>query len=197
MPNQIFDLIIQYKYFIMIPLTVVEGPIIMFVSGILLRLGFLSLLPAYITLIVGDLIGDILWYGAGYHWGEPFVRKFGKYVSITEDGMKTAEEIFHRHKDKILIVSKLTMGFGFSPVILLTAGIVRIPFRRYIILNVIGQFFWVAFLLSFGYFFAHVYSSLADNFSRITIITLFVVLLLLLFGFGKYIRGKIIKQYKS
>ncbi|HEY4499390.1 MAG TPA: DedA family protein [Candidatus Paceibacterota bacterium] len=186
-----------YTYPLITLATVLQGPVVMTASGFLLRLGYLSLIPTYIALMIGDLIGDIIWYTVGYHMGRPFVTRFGKYFSVTEKGVQTTEEIFHRHKTSILFISKITMGFGFALVTLITAGIARIPFRHYLLLNFLGQFVWTAVLLAFGYFFAHLIETVSDVSGKVAIVAGFTLFFLLLLGLGKYLRNIILERYRA
>src|SRR3954464_8070499 len=114
MQSHAFELILAYKYFLLLPIAVVEGPLVMMISGFFLKLGFLSFLPAYLLLVAGDFIGDILWYGVGYHFGHGFIKRFGKFFSINEKEVATIERLFHKHHNYILFISKITMGFGFA-----------------------------------------------------------------------------------
>ncbi|MDE2041364.1 MAG: DedA family protein [Patescibacteria group bacterium] len=170
-----------------------EGPILALLCGIFYRLGYFHLVPVYFALMAGDLIGDCFWYYMGYRFGHRFISRFGKYVSIREADIAKVERIFHAYKDTILLVSKLTMGLGFALVTLFTAGMVRIPFKRYIALNVMGQFVWTALLLTIGYLFGHLYVSFNNVLARVSLVSLFVIVIFLLFGFGKYVRSRISK----
>src|SRR3989344_3940192 len=89
--QQVTEALSYYKYLLLIPLTVLQGPIIMMLSGILIRLDILSFWPAYFALMAGDLIGDTLWYGVGYYLGPPFLRKFGRIFSITQKHVHNLE----------------------------------------------------------------------------------------------------------
>ncbi len=190
---QFIAFILHYKYFIMVLLSLVEGPAVMMASGFFLKLGYVSFLPAYFFLMLGDLMADAGWYAVGYFLGEPFIRRFGKYVSITEEKIATVKRIFHKYQISILFMSKITMGFGFALVTLITAGIVKIPFRRYIAMNLIGQFVWTALLMSVGYFFGNLYLAIDNWFGRLSVFVLFVIVFLCLLGFGKYVRGRFTK----
>lgn len=186
-----------YTYPLITLTAIVQGPVVMTICGFLLRLGLLALIPTYFSLMLGELIGDVLWYTIGYHAGRPFIRRFGKYFSITENGVQTMEDIFHKHKISILFISKLTMGFGFALVTLFTAGLSRIPFRQYMLINFLGQFIWTAALLSFGYFFAHLLETASDVFGKMVIIAGFLLFVAALFGIGKYLHGIIINRFRS
>lgn len=167
-----------------------QGPILSVLSGILLKLGYLDFIPAYAALMLGDLLGDTFWYWMGRLFGHGFIHRFGKYVSLTEEGVESVQRIFHRYTNRILLVSKLTMGLGFALVTLFTAGLSRIPFKKYIALNAVGQFFWTAFLLAVGYLFGQVYESVNGILAKASLLMVFVLAFVAILGFGKYVRGR-------
>ena len=183
-------------YGVVLLVACIEGPILSILLGIFIKLGYVTFVPIYITVMLGDLIGDILWYSIGYYGGHRFIARFGKYLSIHEEGVSAITRIFHTYKNRILIISKLTSGFGFAIVTLMTAGIVRIPFKRYIALNAIGQFVWSGMLLAVGYFFSQVYVAIDNILGKITIIMLFVCIILFFIGYAKYMRRKILTSNK-
>ncbi len=183
-------LIIAYKYWLLAPLAFLEGPLIMMMSGFLLRLGILSLAPTFALLMLGDLFGDALWYYIGYFFGHPFIRKFGKFFSVSEDKVEAVKKLFERHHSWIIFVSKVTMGFGLALATLITCGISKIPFRRYIALNFLGQFVWTGILLTVGYVFGHLYENINGVIGKVTIFAGIAVAFLALLGFGKYMAGR-------
>ncbi len=191
----LFGFVPFIKYPLIILAAIFEGPIIMMLSGVFIRLNMLDLVPAYFALMAGDLIGDICWYWIGRRWGQPFIQRFGKYMSITEEHVTTVKRFFHQYHNKILIISKLTTGFGFAPVVLFTAGFTSIPFRRYVLINAIGELFWTGALIGIGFFFTDLYVRVNNLLGRMVIFSGIVIIAIILFGLGKYIRSRIIKNY--
>ena len=195
MPIQtIIGYIITYRYVLIVPITIIEGPIIMVLCGFLLRFGTFDLIPIYATLTISDMVGDIGWYCVGRYWGLPFVKRFGKFFSVTEKTLAKATALFHKHHNKILFISKITMGFGFALVTLITAGIAKVPFKKYLIFNVSGQLIWTAALLGIGYGFGNIYTSINKGFRDIALVALIIIALALVFGFGKYVNKRISEQ---
>ncbi len=194
MLENIIQLIIYHKYLIIIPVTIVEGPIVSFLSGFLVQLGVLNFFYAYICLMIGDLIGDVAWYWLGCKWGMPFIRKFGKYFSLSEEKIQPIHKLFHKYHTSVLFISKLATGFGFAPAVLFTAGMTRIPFSRYLTLNFFGQFIWTALLLFLGFFIGHLYESFNSILERVSIFVIVAACFFLIVGFGKYLRGRIINK---
>ncbi len=97
--NSLVLSVIQFKYPLLIPLAAVEGSAIMTISGFLIKLGYLKPIPTFICLLAGDMIGDFLWYHVGYFWGHRFIKRFGKYVSVTEETVALITRI-----DPVLII---------------------------------------------------------------------------------------------
>lgn len=183
--------LMAYRYWVILPVTIFEGPIVMVVSGFLLKLGYFSLVPVYFVLLLGDLIGDFFWYGVGYYGARPLVRRYGHFISLTDSMLEKIEGVFERHQNKILFISKITMGLGFALVTLITAGAIRVPLRKYAFFNIVGGFIWTAFLLSLGYWSGNVYLQIDQTFRTIFLVSLAIIFLLLLFGFKKYVRQRV------
>jgi len=187
----------NYEYLVYVVIAFVgiaEGPILSVLMGILLRLGYFSILPVYIALMAGDLIGDTILYMLGYRYGHNLVKKFKKWFKITDEGLSKVEDLYHKHKHKILIISKVTNGLGLGMVVLATAGIVRIPYKHFIFINFIGQLFWSALLISSGYFFGHVYSQISSVLGKVFLVGILFVFLFLLYRYSKKLRKNFIKE---
>jgi membrane protein DedA with SNARE-associated domain len=187
----ILGYLVTYRYVLIIPITVIEGPIVMVLCGFLLRFGTFDLIPLYVILIISDLVGDIGWYCVGRFWGLSFIKRFGKFFSITEKTLEKATALFHKHHNKILFISKITMGFGFALVTLITAGMAKVPFKKYLAFNVAGQFVWTAALLGIGYSFGNIYTSIDKGFRDVALVALIIIALAIVYGFGKYISKRI------
>lgn len=188
-------LILQYRYLIILPLGIVEGPALAMVCGLLIKLSLLSFWPVYIILMIADLIGDVMWYAIGYKGGPKLVNSLGKYFGLTPESYNAIEKAYHKYHDWILIISKLTMGLGFPFVILTTAGIVKVPFRRYLILNVAGQLIWTGGLIAIGFFLGNFYVKVNKGFEIVSIIGIFVVIVAIFYAIGRYVRKQTLKHF--
>jgi membrane-associated protein len=193
----IIQAILHYRYIIIVPIALFEGPLIMMIGGFLLKLGYFNFWPLYLCLMLGDFIGDILWYFFGYHYGHKFIARFGKYFGITENAVNTIQNLFHRYKNHILVINKLTMGFGFATVTLFTAGLSRIPFKRYLLLNGIGQFFWTGFLMAIGFYLGTGYVMVNNALEKASFIAIIIVVFIALLGFGRYVKSRVVEKYTS
>ncbi|MDP3956847.1 MAG: DedA family protein [bacterium] len=192
--SQVIALVLQYKYAILLPIAFVEGPMIMFFGGILYRLGYFELLPLYFTLLIGDLIADFFWYGLGYYASRPLLKKYGHWFSINEEVFQKIERLFHRHQNKILFISKITMGFGFALATLIAAGAAKVPFKKYAVLNLLGGFIWTGLLLALGYFFGNLYGLIGEQFRLLSLVAAAVLLFSVLYGVRRYLRERLLRN---
>lgn len=181
-------------YAAIIVVACIEGPILSIFFGALIKIGAFPFWPIYFSLMAGDLIGDVLWYEVGRHFASRFIRRFGKYFNLTPENIERATKIFHKYHEKILIFSKLTSGFGLAIVTLMVAGMVRIPFAKYIMINFLGQFFWTGLLLAAGYFLGDIYMKVDSILGKISVVALFILVLLAVNGYRKYVGGQISKS---
>ncbi|HUO50453.1 MAG TPA: DedA family protein [Candidatus Paceibacterota bacterium] len=141
-----------------------EGTVVMLTGGVLLRLGEVSFLPLYVSLMAGDILSDIMWYWVGYLGARPFMMRWGYLVNATPGVIAKLEDRFHKYHLHILVISKLTMGFGLAVPILTTAGMLRVSFMRYLIINVVGSFVWVAAVIFVGYTFGNILAAIPEDF---------------------------------
>jgi membrane protein DedA with SNARE-associated domain len=110
--------------------------------------------------MAGDFVADLGWYAVGRFGARTLINRFGHMFNITPAVINKVEGRFKTYQDKILFISKITMGFGFALATLIVAGMLHVPFKRYALLNFFGGFIWTAFLLFVGYFFGNIYDSL-------------------------------------
>ena len=145
------------KYILFFIGTFTEGPLVMIGAGLLWRLGQVAFWPTYLAMVAGDFTADLVWYWVGYFTARRLIERFGHWIGVTPLVIEEMERLFKKYDLKILTISKLTMGFGTGTATLLTAGMLGVSFVRYAIVNLIGGFVWVFFLMMAGYFFGNIY----------------------------------------
>lgn len=130
-----------------------EGSVVMMATGVLAREGVVSFWPAFLVLMLGDILSDCTWYALGRFGGRNFIDRWGYLVGASPAIVDKVQNRFHQYHTTILMISKLTMGFGFAIVTLMTAGLLRVPFLRFVGINLAGGLIWVFALYSLGYHF--------------------------------------------
>jgi len=144
------------KYFLLFAGSYIEGTVVMLTGGLLWHEGIVDFLPAYGALMLGDFLSDLMWYAIGYFGARPFIARWGHWISMTPEILAKLERRFHRYHLRILVISKLTMGFGLATGILMTAGMLRIPLIRYVTINLLCGVVWIFGIMLVGYYFGNV-----------------------------------------
>ena len=186
--THIVSFIESSKYILLFIGTIIEGPVVMTASGFFYKLGQFNLLPMYFALMSGDFVADIGWYTLGRFGTRGTIFKYGHFVGITPETLEKIEKRFLKYHQKILIISKLTMGLGFALVVLVVAGIFKVPFKNYVILNLIGGFIWTAILITIGYFLGNIFAIVPEQLKIIFTIFIFVAFILAIRYANKYLQ---------
>jgi membrane protein DedA with SNARE-associated domain len=192
--NFIYSLLVQYRYLILFPLAAIEGPIISLAVGFLIYLGFFSVVPAYILLVFGDLIPDTIYYYLGRYGNKK--RILDKYIERSDrlaHNMNLLEKLWHDHGKKTMFFSKL--AYGLSTPFLISAGLVKMPYKKFVSYALPVTLLQYAVLLTIGYYLGYSYASAARYVedAGLIIAAAFVVFVGLFFAFQKYARHEIEK----
>lgn len=179
---QIFSALIYYKYYLLFPATVVEGPIVTVIAGFLSAHGIMNSYVVYLVVVAGDLTGDILYYAMG-RWGRyGILDKWGKYFGISVTKIKEWENHFANHSGKTILIGKLAHGIG--TIFLIAAGVSRVPLGEFMIYSLIGTVPKTLTLLLVGYYFGYAYARLNRYFDWLALAILALAVLLLLVYFA-------------
>ncbi|MBA3732874.1 VTT domain-containing protein [Patescibacteria group bacterium] len=179
--SYILNLLEHYKYWVIIPIAVLEGPIIMVISGFLVFLGYLNIYVAYVVLVFADLFGDILHYAVGKYWRvSPTLKRFAGIFGYSEKSEEYLVAHFDKHRAKTFLLAKISHGVGGA--VQVAAGIAEADIKDFIWYSFIGTLFKAALLITIGYYLGSSYVKI-DNYldwiAYITIGGLFFVLLYL------------------
>lgn len=156
----VMAILLAYRYWVLLPLAIVEGPMLAFVCGVLISLGLLGALPTLLILVVGDIIPDTVFYTFGRFWSEkPFVKRLAARIGVTDEHFDEAQRLWREHPGKTMLMSKF--AYGISSAFLFMAGLMRmtatrfygysvsISFAHYIVIMTVGYYFGAS-LLSAG-----------------------------------------------
>lgn len=158
-------------------------------SGSLVATGLFNFWVVIIAGTIGNLIGSLLAYWLGY-WGEEsivrtLIRKYGKYILISEDEYDRSELWFRRHGEIIVFVTRILPVF--RTFISLPAGVSKMNLTRFIIYTVVGCFIWSYILTKIGVILGNNWDSIGGYFHKFDAIIIIGGLLFIVW----YIRRKV------
>lgn len=173
----IFNLIYTYSYAILFPLVVIEGPVITVIAGFLASTGFLDPIPAYATILVANMTGDIIYYAAGRWWFKGSIKKLTDFFKISPERIERIQDKLKRHSGKVLFFGKLSHVFG--GLILVASGMAEIPVKKYLFFCFLAEAPKSLILLGVGYFFGSTITNYGKyvNFTLVGLIILTAILI--------------------
>ncbi len=192
-PEEIISILSYYKYWIIFPVAVFEGPIIAIICGFLVYLGILNGVGAYVIMVVADTIGDSLYYLLGRFWRySDWVKKYSTFLGYSEKSEEYLENHFNKHKAKTFLLAKISHGIGGS--VQIASGIAKVSYKDFFIYSVLGTVPKVFILLLIGFYLGSSYEKIDGYLQLIAFGTIGIVVLFILYKiFNKKIKDYLIQ----
>lgn len=171
----VIAILINYGYFFLFPIAVLEGPIISVIAGFLALQGYFNVAVVYIVIVIADLTGDFMYYAIGRFAKKSLLDKWGHYLGLHTERLSAIEKHFEMKGGKTLLFGKLTHSVGFM--ILLAAGVVKMPVKKFFWYNFLATLPKSLFFISIGYFFGYAYNQVNSYIEKISLL-IFVVIIL-------------------
>ncbi len=171
--QNIIDLLITYKYAIIFPVSIIEGPAVSIIAGSLAQAGYINVYIVYFLVVLGDIVGDTMYYAIGRFGGLYFIRRWNHILKINTEKVVSLEKTFEKHGPKLIVIGK-TQGLG--SIVLMSAGLAKYPYLPFIWYNTLVTLVKSFVLLYVGYAFGKQYTVANNYIVKIGIILSFVFL---------------------
>ncbi|MBM4441249.1 MAG: DedA family protein [Candidatus Rokubacteria bacterium] len=166
-----------------------EVPIL--AAGILASQEVIRWWVALLVCFVGVMAGDSTLYWVGRHWGERILDwRITRFV-LTAEREKYVIALFHRHGVKLLFSARFVAGFRGA--VFLTAGIVRIPFWKFFLVDGIAAAIGVPLGFGVAYLFTDQLPAIMGGVHRAErlLILAGMVLLAAVIGYAAYRKSRL------
>lgn len=196
-PDTIHTLLLQYGYWILIPLTFIEGPIIGFIAGALSKLGYFNPYIAFSIFIFRDIIMDAVYYFLGRKFdGTPFSDKMLRILKVTPDHLSAVRKLWDAKGLRTMFIGKLS--YGVAHAFLFVAGMVRMPFPKFFRLALVVALVNYGGLFLLGYFVGGAFDSAANLVSNILFgIGMLALVISCYYIFTFYMRRRLTEEEKK
>ena len=133
------------------PLAAFEGPVVSLVVGFLILSGTLAFWPAYIILLFGDIIPDTIYYFLGYFSDKvKFIQKHFFKSETIKKNLDIINNLWEKYPFKMMFFSKL--AYGFATPFLISAGLTKMPYKKFISYTIPITCFQYAVFVGIGYY---------------------------------------------
>lgn len=133
---------------ILLPLSILEGPIVTVLAGYAAKLGVFRVVVAFVIVVLGDLVGDTLLYLLGRRGLRRIPDRWLARLGLVPDRLTALTEHFATQGGRTLILGKITHSAGAA--VLVAAGLARMPFWQFLWFNLLGTLPKSAVFLALG-----------------------------------------------
>jgi len=176
MTQSIFDFlrgaIVQYGYW------AVGGALLLENAGIPVPGETILLLASFLAysehdlrlsgiIVVGTIfatLGDNLGFTLGYYGGRPLLERYQSIFRIKTATLERGERLFARYGALTIFFARFV--FGMRIIAGPMAGVLRMPWKRFLLFNFMGAALWVSVISSAGYFFGRHWDRLEQEIKR-------------------------------
>ncbi|MBU0636624.1 VTT domain-containing protein, partial [Patescibacteria group bacterium] len=176
--NQIFNNLLPFLdnwgYFILFFSSLLEalpaigsifpGHSMVIASGFFIQLGVFKTTYIILLATIGAMIGDFIGYFLGRKYGISFILKHRKGLFLKTKHLDKAYSLFNSNSGKAIILGRLNpFTRAFIPFI---AGISKIGYIRFLILNCLAALLWSITAVFIGYFFGSSYKIISTHIGK-------------------------------
>ena len=191
----ITELILQYRYWILIPLSFIEGPVIAFVAGTLASVGYFNMYFLAALFFIRDVGLDGIYYAIG-HFGArtAFVQRMLVRIGVTPDHLEQVRVLWEKRPGWTMFIGKLSYGIASAFIVVAGVGKMRLP--KFFLYGSIVAVLQYGTLLFAGYYLGE---SLGGNIVHIIENVQYVIAFVAIaisgyYIFSWYMRKKLLKE---
>lgn len=124
------------------------GETVLIAAAVYAGAGRLNIVLVAVIAVVAAIVGDNVGYLIGRTGGRAFVHRWGRYVLLTPERFRRAEDFTHRHGGKVVTVARFVEGLRQANGIV--AGAAGMPWPRFLFFNTLGAVLWVGAWTALG-----------------------------------------------
>ncbi len=139
-----------WSYLILFVLVAIEGPISVLLGAAAASAGLMRPIPVFFAAAAGNLTADSLWYLLGYMGKTEWMYHFGRWLGIRPSLIKHLKHNMIKHATRVLFLAKITVSFVIPA--LITAGLLRVPYKRWFPYFIVAEALWTGTLVFIGFY---------------------------------------------
>lgn len=116
---------------------------------------------------IAATVGDNVGFALGYYGGRPLFERYRTFFHIPETVLARGESLFARYGALTVFFARFV--FGMRIITGPLAGVLRMPWRKFLAFNFLGAAVWVTVISSAGYFFGQHWGLLEGYIKRFDI----------------------------
>lgn len=150
--QEIAALVMAHGLWVLVPLAVLEGPIVTVIVGGLASLGLIEPAVSIILLVLADVAGDCVLYAGGRGLRIGRIPLIGPRLRLPRAQLIPLIRGMRRHATRLMVLGKLTHAAGFA--VLIAAGAARVSLTQFLVVNLLASVPKTLAFFALGYAFA-------------------------------------------
>ena len=158
---------------ILLPLSIIEGPIVSVLAGYAAKLGVFRVGVALLIVVLGDILGDVALYLLGRRGIRRIPEKWLSRLGLVPERHAALSDHFAAQGGRTIILGKITHSAGVA--VLVAAGLAHMPFWKFLWYNLLGTIPKSAVLIALGYVLGEAATRLGPAFTEGSMILLVLI----------------------
>lgn len=156
----ISQLLIDYKYYIVVAGALLEGEAVLLLAGGAAYHGYMNIYLVMLIAFLGALLHDHVLFFVGRYYGQAFLDKYQK----VEEKSRKVFNLFHKYH--YFFIMSFRFIYGLRTITPLVIGTSNLSLKKYSILTTISAFIWAVAVAYIGYAFAIALETVIANFEK-------------------------------
>lgn len=128
----------------------------------------LSLGWIIVVATIAATLGDNLGFALGYYGGRPLLSRYQSLFRVKDATLSKGESLFARYGAATIFFARFV--FGMRIIAGPLAGVLRMPWKKFLIFNFFGALLWVSVISTAGYLFGQHFDSLENAIKRLDVV---------------------------
>lgn len=138
-----------WSYILLGLLVATEGPLSTLIGASASAAGMLQWEWVLVATVVGNVVGDCVWYSVGYMGRMKWLYDHGRWFGMRPHHVARLEREMRAHARKLIIFAKI--AYGLIVPTLVAAGMARVPWRKWFPVVFLVETLWSILLVWIGY----------------------------------------------
>ena len=131
-------------------------------------------------------LGDNLGYFVGHRGGRPLLERHQRWFRVSAQTLQRGERMFERHGAVAIFWARFV--FGMRIIAGPLAGVLLMPWRKFLLFNFLGAVVWVSAIASIGYVFGREFERVLSTFEHVNLIVFGLLVVALLAAYFHFKR---------
>jgi membrane protein DedA with SNARE-associated domain len=178
-----------WSYVLLGLLVATEGPLSTLIGATAASAGYLDLRWVFAATVIGNVVGDSVWYTVGYFGKTEWILLHGRWLGLRPHHVSRLVREMNTHAAKLIVFAKI--AYGLIVPTLVAAGLARVPWRKWFPVVFVVETIWSILLVFVGYHATDFVQTFEEGLHAVGIALLFVVVGLVLL---RMVRRRVDRQ---